>query len=104
MAYLRTIVGRHGRRVHKSSCSGCAAVLYRFEHFCPACGAINARFDASVFQRFARTTLSQALASCLRDPGHTFERGNPAGGQDSLIADRFCSVCGVEVPQDLTVD
>jgi uncharacterized OB-fold protein len=106
MAYLRTIVGRHGRRVHKSSCPSCAAVLYRFERFCPACGANNDRFDSVVFERFARASLATAVASCVRDPHHTFERGDPVANLTSPSdPDRFCSVCGIEMPPDpLTIE
>jgi len=99
MAYLRTIVGRHGRRVHRSSCSGCASVLYRFERFCPACGVNNNAFDPAVFERFARASWTTARGACVRDPDHILERGDPAGCLTGISA-RFCTVCGVEMPLD----
>ncbi len=99
MAYLRTIVGRHGRRVHKSSCPRCASVLYRFERFCPACGGSNPLFDLVVFERFARTAWTMAAAACARDPDHTLERGDPLTPR-RRFDERFCSVCGIELPLD----
>jgi predicted amidophosphoribosyltransferase len=75
MPYLRSIVGRHGRRVHRQRCNTCVAPLYRFERHCPTCGAANSRFDAAIFLRFARCTLDEAAATCRLFPDHVIEGG-----------------------------
>lgn len=104
MAYLRSIVGLHAKRVHRARCTHCDTVVYRFERFCPACGSRNQRFDAAVFTRFAKSSIEQAATICAKDTEHVVEAGEEYPLKRSRHTLPFCSVCGLRIPKDSLID
>src|SRR5207237_93465 len=72
-SYLRTMATRTRKRRCRRSCSACGSELYRFERYCPRCGALNGTFDEAVFSTIALMALEDAVRRCADDPTHALE-------------------------------